>query len=146
MYKHGHASRKGAALTYRRWKDMKMRPKRQPQYRDITVCERWASSFPNFLADMGECPDGYSLERKDGKGNYEPDNCCWIPRREQARNTTRTVRITHAGKTQILSDWAREYDIRPNLLSKRLKLGWPMDKCLIGAREWERIAQTPQLD
>lgn len=54
--------------------------------RGITVCERWRT-FENFLADMGERPtNNHTIERKNNDGNYEPDNCVWLPRPEQNRN------------------------------------------------------------
>lgn len=41
--------------------------------------------FSNFLADMGERPEGTSLGRLGDKGNYEPGNCQWQTAAEQAK-------------------------------------------------------------
>ena len=54
--------------------------------RGITVCDRWIHSFENFLADMGERPEGMTLDRKDVNGNYEPGNCQWATDVKQSRN------------------------------------------------------------
>jgi len=60
-----------------------------PRYgaRGTTVCERW-HDFRLFLEDMGECDDpNLNLDRfPNNAGNYEPGNCRWATRVEQARN------------------------------------------------------------
>ena len=53
--------------------------------RGIKVCDEWLD-FRNFYADMGERPDGTSLDRKDVEGNYEKSNCQWADALTQARN------------------------------------------------------------
>lgn len=54
--------------------------------RGISVCDRWRYSFANFLADMGEPPDGHQIDRINNDGNYEPGNCRWATPTEQSFN------------------------------------------------------------
>lgn len=74
--------------TYSVWEGMKRRchNPRSPKYeyyggKGIQVCERW-HKFPNFLADMGERPEGLVIDRIDSDGNYEPGNCRWVTAKE----------------------------------------------------------------
>ena len=54
--------------------------------RGIKVCAAWGK-FPQFLADMGECPfPNGSIERLDNDRGYEPSNCVWLPKGEQSKN------------------------------------------------------------
>src|SRR5215469_6353796 len=78
-------------LTFRRWNGMLLRARHDPDYIGITVCERWQHSFENFLADMGACPPGMSLDRIDSTGDYEPRNCRWATWSTQMRNRPQAI-------------------------------------------------------
>lgn len=125
-------------VEYRRWYYMKRRclNKNYKWYknhggRGITICKEWIESFANFFRDMGPITsDKHSLERKDNDKGYYPDNCVWATKHEQSRNTRQTKNITHNGKTQCLTDWAKETGIDRIVLHYRLKNGWSIDKAL----------------
>ena len=68
--------------------------------RGIAVCERWRYDFEAFLEDMGKCPDGMTLERKDVNGDYCKANCCFESRRTQANNTRRNRPIKYRDETK----------------------------------------------
>lgn len=84
---HGHASDRYSP-TYITWMSMRQRCSRSKYYagKGIKVCSRWESSFENFLDDMGERPEGHTIERTDRLGNYEPSNCQWVTSNTQNRN------------------------------------------------------------
>lgn len=82
--------------------------------RGIGVCDEWLKGYVNFLAEMGECPDGYSIERLDVNGNYTRSNCKWIPQADQARNTRKTVWYLVDGVQMIQADLAKMLGLSPS--------------------------------
>jgi len=101
--------------------------------RGIAHDPKW-STFEGFWEDMGEMPEpNMELDRIDNDGNYCKDNCRWANRKEQTRNRggARATRMyTFNGKTMCIADWAKEINIRPQSLQKRLNKGWPLDLAL----------------
>lgn len=97
--------------------------------RGIYVCERW-QSFENFYADMGDAPDGMSLDRLDNDGPYTPENCQWATDKEQSRNKRNSRVITHNGRTQSLAAWAEESGLDYKMVYKRLRRGWTIEEAL----------------
>lgn len=101
---HGHARSGAATRTYRTWENMirrcySVKCRNYSGYggRGITVCDRWRDSFANFLADMGERPEGLTLDRRDNNGNYTPDNCRWATLAQQRKNQSTPPRFTPDG-------------------------------------------------
>lgn len=92
------------------WQDMKARCYRKTakdydRYggRGVTICKRWLgyNGFWNFVEDMGERPKGYTLDRIDTNGNYEPSNCRWASRYQQQSNrniSVGNIREMHDGR------------------------------------------------
>jgi hypothetical protein len=129
---------KTLSTEYRSWQMMKNRCC-NPKYanwniyggRGITVCDRWLNSFENFVADMGLKPTPkHSIDRIDGSGNYEPSNCRWANKKEQAENTSRNVFVKLNGETLTISDAARKIGIHQTKISWRLRNGWSLEKAL----------------
>ena len=126
---------------YQSWYNMKTRctNKKSPSYygygaRGITICEKW-NTFSGFLDDMQDSyVKGLTIERINNNGNYEPSNCKWATKTEQARNTRNTERamkITFNNETKTIREWAEEYGIKRRTLSNRIMyLGWSIEKSL----------------
>jgi len=106
---------------YSTWKAMRSRcynpnNKAYANYggRGITMCNAWRESFVTFLRDMGDRPQGTSLERVDNARGYYPDNCTWATPKQQANNR-RAKRIYDT--TKLLSPEKHIVLIKPGAIS-----------------------------
>jgi hypothetical protein len=122
---------------YYTWKAMRRRchdPKHRmfKNYggRGISVCERWSTGdgkstgFECFAGDMGERPDGMTLDRLDNEAGYSPSNCRWASAREQGLNTRRTRKMEVAGSIVAIADVAVAVGRSPQAIKDRLARGW----------------------
>jgi len=89
----------------------------------IKVCDRW-QFFANFVADMGERPEGMTLDRINNDGNYEPSNCQWATKLQQANNTRFNRILLVDGKRMTLSEAGRIWKVPFKTIWRRLELGW----------------------
>ena len=120
-----------STTIYKTWKKMRQRCqcKTNPRYayyggRGIFVCDRW-QKFENFYIDMGDAPTPqHSIERINNDGPYEPSNCRWATKSEQAKNTRRSVLITYNSETRCIKDWADLLGMDYTLIRYRLRRGW----------------------
>jgi hypothetical protein len=134
--KHGHAVNNLLSPTYVTWHSMKQRcrDKNHSAYfkyggRGITFCDRWLN-FNNFLCDMGERPTGKTLDRINNNGNYEPTNCKWSTKKEQARNTRKNRYIDFNGKKITIAELSDKIGVNQGVLRGRINNGYSMDKVL----------------
>lgn len=94
--------------------------------RGIKVCDRWLHSFENFLADMGHRPSSeHTLERKDNNGDYEPGNCKWATRIEQANNRRTSRYFVIAGERKTVAQWCRHLGLDPD--KDRARVLWRLE-------------------
>lgn len=137
--KHGHTSGGVETAEFTTWKSMIQRcsdpnSKSYKNYgaRGIAVCERWASDFMAFLTDMGARPSAdHSLDRIDVNRGYEPENCKWSTRSEQARNRRDRAVVAFEGRERSVADLCDELCLPYNTIWQRLFiLKWSAERAL----------------
>ena len=127
---------------YSVWADMIRRGTNpnHPAYKDyggrgIKVSARWRK-FENFYADMGPRPSpAHSLDRIDNDGDYEPENCRWATRKEQARNIRPNRMIPFNGEMLCVTEWAERVGLRRDTLRWRLNHGWSVGRAITNGGE-----------
>lgn len=136
---HGMNRRGERHPIHHTWQDMLQRcenPNNSSYHRyggrGITVCDEWHN--PVVFADWALANNwekGLQLDRIDNNGNYEPSNCRWATRKEQARNRRNNSLITFNGKTQTMAEWAEETGIKIGTLWARInQTHWPIERAL----------------
>src|SRR5947208_164257 len=134
MTTHGHTRGGARSPEYRTWDALIQRCENPKNNRfhlyganGVTVCERWRSSFVNFLTDMGPKPRGLTIDRIDNDGNYEPGNCQWSTPKQQARNRRTSAIIEYKGQRRTLVEWSEILGVSYACLQMRLYKGWSVE-------------------
>jgi hypothetical protein len=127
---HGHRIAPKGSPEYRTWVawcSMRQRcyDTNRPDFsryggRGISVCAEWAE-YSQFLLDLGLVPSGYSLDRIDNASNYEPGNCRWASKQEQARNRRSNKRLLIGGVERTLAEWAELSGLQSSTIRMRIK-------------------------
>jgi hypothetical protein len=120
----------GGDPTYSVWRGIRARccgnsAKRYKHYgaRGISLCARW-NVYENFLADMGPRPSGMQIDRyPDNDGNYEPGNCRWATRIQNANNRSVSCFIDFRGERRTAAEWSRVLGIPTTTILYRLGVG-----------------------
>lgn len=140
--KHGHYVDGKPSLTYSSWDGMIGRCFRAgnasfPEYgaKGVTVCLEWRE-FARFLADMGPRPSkAHQIERLDNAKGYEPSNCVWATRSEQARHRRSNLMLTYRGETLPAVVWAERLGFPVHTVWTRKHRGWSDHETLSRPRQ-----------
>lgn len=107
--------------------------------RGIAVAEEWANDFQSFYSHISSLPhfgeQGYSLDRIDNNGNYEPGNVRWATKAEQSNNKRTNHLVAAFGETHTMKEWAEITGLNYSTLRARLRRGETSEEAL---RPFER--------
>lgn len=135
---------KTAHPLYEVWRSMVRRchEVNNPQYhrygaRGIYVCDEWQNDFSRFVewSSLAGYAEGLQIDRIDNDGPYSPENCRYVAAMQNANNRRNNVRLTALGKTQTVSEWARECGVTSAAIMSRLRSGHSVEKA-VTAKRW----------
>lgn len=98
-----------------------------------SVCDAWKKSFVVFrdwAFAHGYAPD-LTLDRIDNTKGYNPDNCRWTTRKQQAQNRESNILVTRCGETLTLQEWIDRLGLHGNTVRARIRRGWPAEQALM---------------
>ena len=140
---HGATVGEKQERLYNIWRSMRQRcdnPNQQSYKnyggRGIKVCAEWNdyAKFKEWAMSAGYDPNAETgkctIDRIDNDGNYEPSNCRWVTTQAQNFNRRANVNLTFNGKTQTVSEWARELNVPVDRLRGRIRRGWKEEDVL----------------
>ena len=110
-FKHGAVAGGNVTTTYKTWASMKYRVAHKPGYAGVDIDPRWVADFAVFLSEMGERPEGTTLDRIDNLKGYCKDNCRWATPAQQTRNRRVTRLFTVDGVSLPIAEWAERAGI-----------------------------------
>lgn len=125
--KHGHTCKRAKYMspTYHTWCGMKQRCDNPNAFayeyyggRGISYPAKW-KAFVGFLEDMGERPEGMTLDRIDNDAGYSKENCRWATKAEQGANKRNTIFVQDEEERLSLRAYARKHKTRPETVKKR---------------------------
>lgn len=141
LYRHGQYGTR----SHRIWTNMKTRcfNTKNRFYADyggrgISVCDEWIE-FSGFFKDMGECPEGMTIDRVDNDLGYSKENCRWTTMKQQSSNRRNNIDIEIDGITKTLKQWSEFYGVKYSNAYWRYTHGKPVSELF--AKAWE----TPRM-
>lgn len=114
-------------ITYNSWKSMRNRclfdggNSKNHKQKGISICSDWVDNFDKFVSDMGDRPEGTTLDRIDSKKGYFKENCRWADWRVQQNNKEFLTSIEHDGETKTIGEWAYELDLNKTEINTAYK-------------------------
>lgn len=145
---HPKIHEKSGTRLYRIWQNMKQRcyNSSNKDYKDygvrgIKICDEWLNDFQSFYdwSMNNNYNNALTIDRIDVNGNYEPDNCCWSTRKQQTENRRNNIYLTYHGKTQTISQWAKDLGVSYVKLYKRHYRGYTDSECIVGKETIENV-------